>query len=508
MEMMKANWRAAMTVLALGGAVACGSSSNEATSAVARAGAPSEAERIRAFLEARTRPSDVKYSFNTALGQTVDCVDFFATAGVRKMAERGQPITALPTPPPPAVRHRNDGSVVVSKPQPAPVAEGVDENGHVRLCPTGTVTQIRITPEQIARAGGLDAYLAAHRKRPPARLPAASREPSAAPPYGMWPCIDGEFHDYAHVQRDLVDNTPGIITAGTEMSVYAPVVPTSAEHSLSQVWLFEGTNAIDLGGTCTSDCVQSVEVGWQVDAAVPTDKGTTDGVNPYIFTYATVDGYVSGCWNGDTTDNGAACPTFVPFTQVPATLTPGAEIAYHAPQTPNASVPSTLPTEMQVIITQNDGNYWVQLTVGGSESWYIGYYAGSNYAKPMATFQVGGEAENASNVFTGTGLQMGSGLAPTEGYGFAAYHHDSFAEIFTLAGGGSTTIYDSGTLCASTPPGDPSPPYSYSTTPPAGASDWAGYFYYGGCIPDTCKSCGFHSNGCGGLLFCGLCHFY
>jgi Neprosin len=495
----------ATALTCLAGCSSTASPENDRASDEAPASArPSEAERVQAFLDARSRPSDIRYSFNTALGQTVDCVDFFSTPGVRAMAERGEPITTLPTAPTPSVRHRRDGSTVVDRPQPAPASEGVDENGHDRLCPAGTVSQIRIRPEQIAWAGGLDAYLVAHRKRPPAELPKSTPD-EAAPPATMWPCVSGEFHDYAHVQRDLVDNTPGIVSAGTEMSVYAPAVPSNTEHSLSQVWMFEGANAIDLSGSCTSNCVQSLEVGWQVDDDVPNNSGVADGVNPYVFIYSTLNGYMSGCWNGDTTDNGATCPAFIPFTQLPTTVVPGAKIAFHAPQTPNASNPATLPTEMHVFINDDGGNYWVQISTGG-ESYYIGYYPGSNYAHPMATFQVGGEAENSSNTFSGTGLQMGSGLAPSEGYGWAAYHHDSFADVLTLANGGSTTIYESGYMCASTPPGYSAAPYSYDTAASPGPS-WANYFYYGGCIPETCNGgCGFRSNGCGELLFCGLCH--
>ena len=95
----------------------------------------------------------VKHSFRTALGQTVDCVDFFAMPGVRAMAARGEPITAMPAPPPPQPRRLRNGTVVIDPPAPPPVSEGLDEDGNDRICPAGTVLQIRVTPEQIARRG-------------------------------------------------------------------------------------------------------------------------------------------------------------------------------------------------------------------------------------------------------------------------------------------------------------------------------------------------------------------
>lgn len=466
------------------GATGCSSAPTEPAPAetASHAASPTEAERVQAFLDARYTAADVRHSYVTALGQTVDCVDFFATRGVRDMAARGTPITSIPQAPASPVRKRRDGTTIVDPPQPAPMSEGVDDAGHERLCPAGTVTKIRLSPERIARAGGLDAYVASRKKHAPPSVPHHGDE---APQGSMWPCgSGGEFPEYAHVLGDVVDNSPGVAYASTEMSVYAPTI-SSGGHSLAQFWLFGGTIA---SAACSpGTCVQSIELGWEVLPGVDLPNGgVTDGVDPYVFTYSTLDGYNStGCYDDVGGDPGS-CTPFVPLAGLPSSVSPGARIAYNAPQ----SAASVAPVEMTALAILIAGDYWVQVSVGGGQRYYIGYYPSSYFAEPMATFQVGGEAGDTDG-FVNRNIEMGTGLPPTDGYGWAAYHHDFGAT--TYLNDVENNYWGASSMCASVPPGysvPDVPPYAYSTTPAPGSSSWDGYFYFGGnptCVQTTCS---------------------
>ncbi len=333
-----------------------------------------EEARAQAFLDARYKAADVRHSFRTTRGQTVDCVDFRATPGGRALAAQGEPLSSVAAPPPARVRTRSDGSKVVLSAQPAPKAEGTDEDGQLRLCPEGTVTTIRVTKEEIALAGGLDAYKATRQKQAPPKMPRANVQaprpaivategaPAAPPPPGvslpagsMWPCEGGDFTGYAHVLGDLVDNISGVSWAQTSMAVYAPSVPSGSNHSLSQFWLFSGENAQDGSGTCTSNCIQSIEAGWIVLGG---------GAAPQIFIFSTLDGYSNpgnGCYVGDGPAPGGSCPTFVQMSGLPTTVTPWAALAYNAPE---ATSSGKLPVEMTIMVELYAGNYWLNSHCG------------------------------------------------------------------------------------------------------------------------------------------------
>jgi hypothetical protein len=501
--------RAALSVAVLAPLVGCSSASTEphggpAAGAPSATGAPvAEADRVHAYLEGRYPSSAVRHSFHTTLGQAVDCVDFFQMPGVRAMAARGEPITEMAKPPTPRPRRLRDGSTVIDPPQPAPVSEGVDEDGHERLCPEGTVLQFRVTSDDIAHAGGLDAYQRARQKHAPARAPQASPAASPSAPPTMWPCQSGEFHQYAHVIGDVVDQTPGVVFGMDTMAVYAPSIPQqSGNHTVGQVWMFGGTIAQDLPtdpgcDPTTMDCVQSIEIGWLVDER--------DFSNAHVFTFSTLDGYTgpsSGCWDGD---GSAGCPPFIWSSGYPSNVAPGASI-------PVSNAYSTPPQELSALIIQIGGDYWVQIGVGG-HAYYIGYYPGSNFRGPLSTFQVGGEVSNSQNDFTNPAIPMGSGYPAGWGYGWSAYHHDFNAMVDW---NGQQSNYWTASMCASVPPNYSYAPYGYSSTAPPGSSSWTtdgGYFYYGDtpspCAPTTCAAagatCGTIADGCGGQLFCGTC---
>lgn len=93
---------------------------------------------MQAFLDARYKASDVRYSFHTAAGQTIDCVDFFAEPGVKALAARGQTLTSIPTAPPVPDAFKNRATT------PGPHNETdlsfhgqPDVNGNPEQCPEG-----------------------------------------------------------------------------------------------------------------------------------------------------------------------------------------------------------------------------------------------------------------------------------------------------------------------------------------------------------------------------------
>ncbi len=405
------------------------------SAASAAAAGASEAERVQAFLDRRYLPSDVRHSFETKFGEMVDCIDFFAQPGVRALAARGRPITSLPA----AASHTpaapNDPlSDVKFLGQP-------DASGRPRACPAGTVPILRVTAQQIEAAGGLDAFGRQHRKvhgPPVAALVSAQ--------------------SYAHVAA-LFAGGPGITAATSTTGVFDPTVTNddaAFPHSLSQTWMITGTQVTTPETLCTTDCIQSVEVGWNVDPLVY--SGTAAPLAAHFFIFATNDGYTTGCYN-----NVAAGDTCLAWTSTPqATLTPG--------QVLSAGSPGGGQVEMTFETAVNPGTGW-EIFLGdpraGDE---IGYYTDDDYSGTMrtsaTTFEVGAEVYDPTSNWL---VPMAGGASPTAGFGQAGYHHD-----YAAYNGGSSFNYD---FTMSTPE-QPSY-YNSSAGPGPGSPSWANYFYVG-----------------------------
>ncbi|HEY8087255.1 MAG TPA: hypothetical protein VIF09_05410, partial [Polyangiaceae bacterium] len=192
-----------------------------------------EAVKIRHYLDARYRPSDVRHSFRTSLGQDIDCIDFFAQPGVRALAAQGHPITSIPAVP------DLPANVRPSEPSGEEVEQGVafdgslDVAGSARACPVGTVPQVRLTVEQVQHAGGLEAFRKAlHAKSAP---PKVIRRPDE---YGS---CGGDYPGYAHVVGSLLTPfTDPIVAGASVMSIYGPTIPDAAVdygHSIAQTWM-------------------------------------------------------------------------------------------------------------------------------------------------------------------------------------------------------------------------------------------------------------------------------
>jgi hypothetical protein len=203
---------------------------------------PAAAAPIQAFLDARYLPSDVKHSFHTAFGETIDCVDFFAQPGIKQLAAAGHPILQLP---PPA----NQPTAPTSAQLPVDAFTGTpDDDGSSRACPASTVPMLRITATDIQTAGGLDSYLNSARKSANAAIPAMALPVDSSP-------------QYAHVVTDYTGPVP-ITYAWANLGVFDPNVQADNcegacqdDHSLSQTWLWGGYGQY----------LQSVEFGWNVD---------------------------------------------------------------------------------------------------------------------------------------------------------------------------------------------------------------------------------------------------
>lgn len=414
-----------------------------------------ETANIRRVLDQRYTATDVRHSFRTKFGETIDCIDFFAQSGVKRLAELGHPITELPATPP------IDRSAL-----PDFAFNGApDENGAPRECPAGTVPILRISVDDVKAAGGLAAMLSHAR---PEQIPMPSTSCPLTP----------ELDQFAHVIEDYpAPSSPSVhITEGlATMNIVQPAVATTpnAQHSLAQVWMTAGCGFFTSDATTTcqgADCIESVETGWDVD---PTflNRSTPTPNAPHFFVYTTNDGYQSACFDGDS----ALCTSGFTNTWVGA---PGAVM------TPEMALPPSVlggaQSELTLLVERAsaDGNevWMVEASVGGSDQLApVGYYPVSAFHNQMQSsadsFQVGGEIHDHTDTMT---VPMGTGAAATDGYGSAAYFHD-FA-VNTQESGIAEGFFVTG---VTEPQGAPAN-YAISTTaPPKPGGNWTDYFYYG-----------------------------
>ena len=379
--------------------------------------------RIQAYLDARYLATDVWRTFETKLGQTIDCIDWSAQPSVKAMAAKGTPITKIPTPPP-----LPNGMVNASSTIPDWGFNGApDKNGVPRTCAPKGVAMVRVTVAEILAAGGLDAYLARRTHR-------------VAPPPGTY-----NSPGYAHEQEQFTGGglNPAITFGTSVLSINDPILPAPtaspgnwvdwSSHSLSQTWMVSGNGWYNPGcepglclvpgdSACTQSCYQTVEVGWERNADAANDP---PGPHSYFFIYTSINGYnidcrgVNDCRNeSDDSDAGTS-----PFHYYPGNW-----------YTDNEDLPDNLPGsnwqqwELQPITFNtyngsNTGNWW--LWVNGS---YIGWFDSSFFTGTMQNtaqdFRAGGEVYDDTSTWV---VPMGSGASATAGVGQAAYMHDFMA---------------------------------------------------------------------------------
>jgi hypothetical protein len=164
-------------------------------------------------------------------------------------------------------------------------------------------------------------------------------------------------------------------------NVWNPYVEQPGEFSLSQLWL--------LGGT------QTLEAGWQVSRNLYGDDRT------HLFIYSSA----AGCYNLN-------CKGFV---QTNPDVVIGGPLSC-------TSVEGGPQCEITLEYSRSDyGDWW--LKVDGAA---VGYYPAALFTpdglgRGATTIEVGGEVVNQAANGQHTTTWMGSGRAPTAGYGHAAY---------------------------------------------------------------------------------------
>ena len=353
-------------------------------------------DEIQTYLNSKFyADSDIRHSFNTAVGERIDCIDFYAQPTVKAMLAAGLAVpTAVPPAPPlptgipkphkpPAVSVKFDGSP--------------DQDGNARQCPPGTVPAMRPTRAEIQGAGGLNAYLS--RKRPPPTVD-PNQDPLQHDCYHQ--LSPGQGYDHAAgVQYPPLT----YYGAYSTVSVYEPEVhDLVGEHSLSQLWVQTG-NCEDWGfpygdpDTCTTgpsgDAVQSVEVGWMVGNGY-----TDDPAAPHLFAFITQDGYhAQNCFAGQANPDGHGGTTNCCSFGDNPTGTDCWIAASGAPLVINQSlgpwvqpVPSSSPAEMAIQIWNGTAYgypaWWVYI-----DGQLIGWYPNSAFSRLLKKSPLGIDME-------------------------------------------------------------------------------------------------------------------
>jgi hypothetical protein len=490
-----------------------------------------ETARIQAYLDQRYKPSDVVHSFRSKFGEDIDCIDFLAQPSVRARIAHGEHVE-IPVVPelPTSAETRKVAQAIGFMGEP-------DENGQARRCPGTTVPFIRKTVTEVKAAGGLAAYLK-RRQHAPEHPPVSG---AVSPPD-----VGGFFHVIAKYPitgssppscgtggscRNIRDNETPPCPSGQPTCPPAPIQGGSAifsvhnpqsdpeGHSLAQTWTFSGNNVSDLTGChqCTTDCTQSVEMGWMVSPLMFNDSNT------HVFVYSTQDGY----WNtgayandpgpapncdciGLQEGNCGACFNSVedPFVGVPAAkgqpqFAPGMQISkadglVNPSQNPvvvDGGIETFTPSEITFGTVNNmDGKGWFV----SINNVIFGQYPASAFAtsslpangslaNTATVFWAGGEVAGPSgtafNANTPTIGWMGSGYGAI-GYKWSAYIRN-FEYLVPTSTSGLTTessaifsLEETNPNCYSVGFGFDGIPATGSPNP--GASNWGNYLYYGG----------------------------
>jgi hypothetical protein len=435
-----------ITVLMLIGVGACSACSsdgggNRATDA---ANGSVRARTTREQSPAPYTDADVRHSFRTKSGVIVDCVDYFALPQVKAQAARGAPLK-LPTPPKPKHPERFKGNTRMSEYM---FNGALDEDGNARACTSDTVPFMRrsaVDPDRV-RAKSAVAY----RESTGATHSTPRAAPIAPPSPGLRSGVPGapsasDLPGYAHVVTSLVPGGAGSANFNdgvSQLTIYqnsADLIPNNFSHSVMQIWMTAGTEfSVEVGGTgCGGSlppCVQSVEVGWDQDPGMAEELNLPSSVwnDPVLFTYATPDGYATGCYDGTPTINEPDCSVmWNPY--------PGASMMVGMPlPTSTAAQINELVLEIQAGDGPDDTpGWWISgcINAGLSEDCtpgYIGWYTISNFvnsnsnglmaAGEAQVFEAGGEVDDPDEKTTGVWtVPMGSGMNPATGCYSAAY---------------------------------------------------------------------------------------
>lgn len=405
-----------------------------------------ESARISKYLDEQYKRSDVRHGFRTRFDEEIDCVDADAQPGLR-----GSGLHYDDTLVPPPSLSPPDSTIVPV------IDDSTDPQGNRRACPPRTVPILRLNASRILRSGGLDHF-----------LERAGRKQISSATSGALPPMMNGFSYASGVNEILPAGTAKAFKS--TLAVYDPRIQGGSDHSISQLW------GVTPGGNypCSPSCVQTLEVGWNVDEALYQD-GADDGGAAHLFTFATNDGYArSGCYNLITNCAGQAGTSHGSglVMLANARYTPGQVLA-------NGVVGGT-PVELTVQWTAGGAAipYWY-LYVNGNAIGYIPFSFFSNgqgSGAPLSTgyvyrLKAGGEVYDPTQHSS-----MGSGQVASKGYKKAAYQRNVTYYKDTFDGSGDLIAVNAPITITQAD----SPYYTASATPAAGASGWGSYFYFGG----------------------------
>lgn len=234
--------------------------------------------------------------------------------------------------------------------------------------------------------------------------------------------------------------TPSPTYFGTEVfiNVWDPLVDSSGEFSLAQLWVISGP-------------LNTIEAGYQVSNGF-----YGDGL-PRLFVYWTANGYKnSGCYD-------LSCAGFV---QVSNKVLLGGSFST---STISSLGGQQYEIKYQVFKDDGTGDWWLQLN-----DEYVGYWPKNIYVnKPFDysnLIEWGGEIvdDEYSDGNEHTTTEMGSGQFPNEGYGEAAYLRNlQYIDI-------NNNLVDAPFYVAA------AQPKCYNAVKGTGYPNWRSFFFYGG----------------------------
>lgn len=405
------------------------------------AGTAMKQEDVHDYLQRRYANVEVSNSFVDAVGQHIDCVRLNQQPALR--GEGPDPPPAFIEMPGTSGRRESSGS--------APLAEDrADQFGNQVYCPPGFVPLLRVTPDRVARAGGLEQFFD--------KAPGGGKHPSfgagihanvrkiqmeghggLAIPMQE---VAGAIHAYAHASQSVAGQQ--CTGARSWFNTWTPD-PSPGVFSLSQLWI----SGDDGSG------VQTIEGGCHVYPDLYNDPKPVTR----LFVYWTADGYqTTGSYNLSTRPGQGG------FVQVDHTWVLGGAFASSVTGGDQHGF------LMQWQRDASNGNWWLFLQ-GSGEPVAVGYFPASLYGSgPLSQaaqhVDFGGEVcSQQGDRRTGP---MGSGQPASSGWEKAAFQK----EIAYLTSGGWTAA-------SLTPDQRDAPAYTIDLHNDS-SSAWSTYFFFGG----------------------------
>ena len=215
----------------------------------------SPTENFENWLSDHYTAQDVRHTFKTRFGEAIDCIDFFAQPGAKQLARLGKPVTSIPTPPP--LPHPEKWARQAKAPMSEYMFNGsLDEDGHARACPAGTVPEHHTTVDELRARHALFPPIPhrhgtpkgdAPRKRgfsqnaataTPEVAEARAGHPSMVP---SAPAVDscGYAHVVSSIYPGASETLAPLVTGTATLSVWntttANELPNDGSHTLEQI---------------------------------------------------------------------------------------------------------------------------------------------------------------------------------------------------------------------------------------------------------------------------------